>query len=104
LSGYIFLPDRDQSAQNNTREQFIAQADEVEILRQYIELQRDSFNSVFHYEIPVSPDILHPYIATSLLLQPLVENAINHDGIGRAKAKAINKNFRKERNSYGILH
>jgi len=116
----------------SSRERFITLADETEMLRQYIELQRARFSKAFQYEITVQPDILPNHVLLpSLLLQPLVENAINHgifnkgehgflkvhfykgeheneliciiddNGIGRAKAKAINKKYKKEKHSYG---
>ncbi len=118
----------------SSRERFITLADEIEILTQYIELQKARFSSGFHYEINVAENIDTDHVLLpSLLLQPLVENAINHglfnkgnngilkitffqgaaateliciiddNGIGRAQAKTLNKRYRKEKKSYGTL-
>jgi len=118
----------------SSRERFIILADEIEILKQYIDLQMARFSKTFHYEIYVAPDILTKHILLpSMLLQPLVENAINHglfnkgdggwlkvqfykgvketeliciiddNGIGRAKAKELNRRYKKEKSSFGTL-
>jgi len=116
----------------SSRERFITLSDEIEILRQYIELQQARFSKGFHYEIRVSDDInTAQLLLPSLLLQPLIENAINHglfnkkgrglllieftkglsdaelictiddNGIGRSKAELLNRRYKKEKNSYG---
>lgn len=116
----------------SSRERFITLADEIAILSQYIELQQARFSKGFQYEIRVAEDIVASHILIpSLLLQPLVENAINHglfnkkgkgnltltfrrgaepshlvciiddNGIGRAKAKELNKRYKSQRSSYG---
>jgi len=116
----------------SSRERFITLADEIAILSQYIELQRARFSEGFQYKIEVDEDLVASHILIpSLLLQPLVENAINHglfnkkesgqltvtfsrgeeplhliciiddNGIGRAKAKELNRRYKKERSSYG---
>ncbi len=118
----------------SSRERFITLTDEIEILKQYIELQRVRFSSGFYYEINVDENVdTHHILLPSLLLQPLVENAINHglfnkgnngilrisfskgtspteliciiddNGIGRTQAKTLNKRYREEKKSYGTL-
>jgi two-component sensor histidine kinase len=116
----------------SSRERFITLADEIDILKQYIELQRARFSKQFHYEITVSEELIPNQVwLPSLLLQPLIENAINHglfnkgdsgflnvsfskgtndteliciiddNGIGRVRAKELNRRYRKEKSSYG---
>jgi two-component sensor histidine kinase len=116
----------------SSRERLISVAEEIEMLKQYIDLQRTRFQRSFHYEISVHPD-LNPknIIIPSLLLQPFVENAINHglihevddgrllisfdkgtggreiicriddNGIGRQKAGEMQSDSNMERSSYG---
>jgi hypothetical protein len=63
----------------SSRNRYITVAEEVENLRNYIELQQVRFNGKFNYCIHVEdPEVLESLKIPSLLLQPLVENAINH--------------------------
>lgn len=63
----------------SSRNKYITIGEEVENLRNYIELQQTRFRSRFRYEIEVKDqaDIMSTEIP-SLLIQPFVENAINH--------------------------
>jgi two-component system, LytTR family, sensor kinase len=56
-------------------------AEEVEYLQRYLEIQKLRFGTRLNATVDVSPDI-HRALVPSLLLQPLVENAIKH-GIAR---------------------
>jgi two-component system, LytTR family, sensor kinase len=56
-------------------------AEEVEYLQRYLDIQRLRFGSRLEAIVDVPPDIQHARVP-SLLLQPLVENAIKH-GIAR---------------------
>ncbi|HRO42938.1 MAG TPA: histidine kinase [Flavipsychrobacter sp.] len=116
----------------SSRERFITLADEIDLLEQYIELQRTRFKTAFRYEINVSENISPSHVKIpSLLLQPLIENAITHglfnmdgggflkiefypgaskteliciiddNGMGREKAKMLNQTHKSEKNSYG---
>lgn len=51
--------------------------DEVEHVRNYLLIQKIRFGDQFTYTINVDPD-LHQYSVIKLILQPLVENAIEH--------------------------
>jgi two-component sensor histidine kinase len=63
----------------SSRNRYIALSDEIEMLRNYIELQQIRFESKFDYIIDVENKIAANSVQIpSLLLQPLVENAINH--------------------------
>lgn len=116
----------------SSRERYISLADEIEMLRRYIELQRAKFAEPFRFDISLDNSIsaLHTLLP-SLLLQPLVENAINHglgtvgaqgmlhirfkkgrsdneivceiedNGIGRQRSKALFEPYATERGSYG---
>jgi len=63
----------------SSRNRYISIEEEADNLRNYIGLQQVRFNHAFSYEIEIGEGI-HPVTTKipSLLLQPLVENAINH--------------------------
>ena len=52
-------------------------ADEIEIIKTYLELQRIRYGERLNYAIHVEDDLLHLRIP-SYVLQPLVENSIKH--------------------------
>ncbi|MGN6569514.1 MAG: histidine kinase [Flavipsychrobacter sp.] len=63
----------------SSQERYVTLAEEIEMLRNYIELQRTRFEEKFEYGIEVDNKVPIKNIKIpSLLLQPLVENAINH--------------------------
>lgn len=107
-------------------------SDEIDMLRNYVELQMARFDDSFDYSIDVDNKLpTHSIMIPSLLLQPLVENAINHglfhkpdkglllikfyqgkdhtelicviedNGVGRVKAHEINKENSTRKESYG---
>lgn len=60
---------------------------EIQIVEDYLELQRIRYKDLFTYEVQIDEDILHLLIP-KLTLQPLIENAIYHglkykEGAGR---------------------
>lgn len=106
----------------SSHDRYVTIAEEVNMLHNYVELQQERFREPFSYSITVDNKIPKDNIQIpSLLLQPLVENAINHglfhkkgeghlnisffqgrdheeiiciiedDGIGREQAKEISK-------------
>jgi LytS/YehU family sensor histidine kinase len=118
----------------SSRNRIISLDKEVTNLRNYIELQQVRFDGRFSYEIITSPDInLNGVNIPSLLLQPFVENAINHgllpkkgngnlkisfhlpagentlycniedDGVGRKQSRLENEAVGKLDESYGDL-
>lgn len=56
-------------------------AEEVEYLGRYVEIQQARFGERLRFSVEIKPDTLHLAVP-SLLLQPLVENAIKH-GLGK---------------------
>ncbi len=115
----------------SSREKYISVGQEITNLENYITLQQTRFGDKFDYEIiiPSGGDLASIRIP-SLLLQPIVENAIVHglyhkeekghlkiefkkidgngvvividdDGIGRAKSKLLNEASNIETESFG---
>ena len=63
----------------NSENQTISIAKELETLRLYIELEQERFSNSFTYEFNIEPQLLEKdYQIPPLLLQPFVENAILH--------------------------
>ena len=117
-----------------SRNKYITIAEETDNLRNYIELQQARFEDKFDYEICVSDTIPQTTLCIpSLLLQPIVENAINHgllhlehkghlsirftkedgvneivcviedDGIGRERSKQMEQFNNAKTESYGNI-
>jgi len=64
---------------NSSRNKFITLSDELDNIKNYIEIQQTRFSNMFTYEIIVGALInTREILIPSLLLQPIVENAINH--------------------------
>lgn len=114
-----------------SHERFISLSEELELLELYIELEQLRFDGKFDYNIQLSPDLNPDDLEIpSMMLQPYVENAINHglrnkdgygmlqlsfleegenikiiiedDGIGREKAKEIKEGQNQKRISRGM--
>lgn len=63
----------------SSQQRYIVLEEEIEMLRNYIELQKSRFEEKFDFSIDVENKIpVKSIMIPSLLLQPLVENAINH--------------------------
>jgi two-component system, LytTR family, sensor kinase len=63
-------------------------AEEVEYLQRYIDIQNLRFGDRIEFSVSIAPDLLDLEVP-SLLLQPLVENAIKHSLSERAAGGAI---------------
>ncbi|MCB9044761.1 MAG: histidine kinase [Chitinophagales bacterium] len=116
----------------SSRNTYITITEEIENLENYLQLQQTRFEEKFDYTITVDktikPDIVK---LPSLLLQPIVENALNHgifhkdqkgllnisftidkkilicvvddNGIGRTRSKEIRSERIKKADSYGTI-
>ncbi len=118
----------------SSRNKYITIEEEVENLRNYIELQQARFKDRFDYEFSIDPRLNSGYMnIPSLLIQPFVENAINHgillkqgkgrlkvglnipdggnmlvctiedNGVGRAYSKQLRASREEKKASYGDL-
>jgi sensor histidine kinase YesM len=72
----------------------VSLADEVTFLEHYFALHRMRFGERLSITVSVAPDVEHARIP-SLLLQPLVENAIKHGISGRAAGGHITVSARR---------
>lgn len=73
---------------NHAKTHWLTVAEELAMLRTYIELEQMRFDKSFRYELVIDPalDPNRVYLPT-MLLQPYVENAINH-GLGNLEQEA----------------
>ena len=124
LRGYI----------KSSRNKYITIEEEIENIKDYIELQQARFKNKFNYSIKIDNNIKSDQVRIpSLLIQPFVENAINHgllpleangflkiefryekvpneivctiedNGIGRKNSKLLNEQNKQRGESYGDL-
>jgi len=76
---------------NASRSRVVSLADELSNIKDYIELQQSRFVDKFSYDIRVDDNISTAGIQIpSLLLQPLVENAINHGLLNKESKGQLN--------------
>lgn len=61
----------------HSNKQFVTLGEEFAFLRQYLDIEQERFGTNLHVSLDVHPDADHVSIP-SLLLQPLVENAMKH--------------------------
>lgn len=133
ISSNLFLTnftDLIRKVLDNSQFQFISLYDEIETLKAYMELEKARFANKFDYDITLNNIPLNDYFIPSMILQPLVENAIWHgfsgiegnghiqievlkqdsstliisiedNGIGRGKVEKMNKEIGKTKKSYG---
>ncbi|MCR9099966.1 MAG: histidine kinase [bacterium] len=72
---------------------------ELHLIRLYIELEQMRFPNRFEAEVTVAPDI-NPYttLIPTMLLQPFVENAINHGLFHKMAEGRLSLNIAKDKN------
>ena len=116
---------------DNSRKSLISLSDEINTLELYIELERIRFKQKFDYKITIEPELpVESVYIPPMLVQPFVENSIKHglrnkpekglleiefrqnnklitcivrdNGIGRDKAKELNKEKNKNHRSLGM--
>jgi two-component system, LytTR family, sensor kinase len=81
------LSDLLRAALDESQVQEIPLGRELEILDHYLDIQTCRFQDRLRFDIDADPELL-PCLVPSLLLQPLVENAVRH-GIGEHKGSDI---------------
>jgi uncharacterized membrane-anchored protein YhcB (DUF1043 family) len=81
----------------SSRNKYITVEDEINNLKNYIELQQTRFRNKFRYSITVNEGVdAGSEKIPSLLLQPFVENAINHGLLSKKESGHLSINFSKQ--------
>lgn len=78
-----------------SKEQLITIEREVELLKNYLDLEKLRFKSKFDYKINVDPGLDMSDKLPSMLLQPIAENAVNHGVFNRPNGGLINITFKR---------
>ena len=120
-----------RTVMENSQEDFVPLAEEIEVLSLYLKLEHFRFQDKFAYELVVSPNIsTEDYRIPPMLIQPYIENAIWHglryrqdvgflsvsvgedehalllgiidNGIGRTKSRALKTSNQQQNRSTGM--
>lgn len=83
-----------------SREKYISISEEIEILKNYIELQQLRFQNSFTYVISIDPSIdIYNTMVPPLITQPFVENSIEHGKIYSMKNGKVEISIKKVKGS-----
>jgi len=81
----------------HSRTQSITLSEEIELLKNYLDIEKMRFEEKMEYRITVDPTLETNQIKIpSMMLQPLVENAINHGIFHKETQGTVTLNFKKE--------
>ena len=113
---------------DNSSKKYLTLENEVDLLKRYLEIEKMRFGTDFHYKFEIDKKLNNNTLIPTMLLQPIVENAVNHgifhnnrignllisfiyidsnsfkvsvidDGIGIKKSQKIKANSLKKHNS-----
>jgi Histidine kinase len=115
---------------DSSRSKYIVLSDEIKLLSLYVEMEMLRFENKFDFHLTVSPEVNRFIDIPTMILQPFIENAINHglrykeskgnlyvniykqgkylvckiedDGVGRERAKQIQSKSSKGYKSQGL--
>lgn len=81
----------------STYKEYVTIEYEIDFIREYLELQQIRFPEKFSYEIITSPELeLHEQIMPAMILQPFIENSIEHGFSGIDYHGHISLHFEKK--------
>ena len=84
----------------NSRETFITIENEIQTIKNYLDIQTLRFDDKFKYNILVAPDIdIENLLIPPMLAQPYIENAIEHGFCERGKNYQLNITLSLEANN-----
>jgi LytS/YehU family sensor histidine kinase len=85
---------------NNSRKEYIEIEKEIQTLKHYLELQKLRFEKKFDYSIEIDPKInITQMMIPPMLVQPFIENSIEHGILHSATKGEINVRFILKENS-----
>ena len=81
---------------NNSKQQYVSVLDEVECLKEYLDLEKMRLDNKFEYEINIDSSIdIEKKDILPMILQPLVENSIWHGIVPSEKTGKIKIDFKE---------
>lgn len=115
---------------DSSRSKYITLSDEIKLLSLYVEMEKLRFDNKFDFYFEIAPDVNQLVDIPTMILQPFIENAINHglrykeekgnlyvkfynkgkflvcriedDGVGRERVKQIQAKSQKGYQSQGL--
>lgn len=88
----------------STYKEYVTIEQETEFLREYLELQKIRFPQKFSFQIRIAEDIEPEYtLIPSMILQPFIENSIEHGFSGISYPGEITVDFEKEHSDLHII-
>jgi hypothetical protein len=79
-----------------SQEDYVSLADEIDFLKDYLDLQKIRFDEPFHYDIIFADDMdLEDIMIPPLFTQPFVENSIEHGILNKQEKGRIQVRFSK---------
>ena len=80
----------------SSKNKYISLAEEIKLLSLYVELEKMRFEDKFDFKITVDKELdIHSRELPSILIQPFVENAVNHGLFHKKENGLLNINFQK---------
>jgi PAS domain S-box-containing protein len=73
---------------DSSRSKFISLEEEIKLLKLYVELEKLRFDNKFDFEIMLDSNVSKYFEIPTMILQPFIENAINH-GLRYKKEKGL---------------
>lgn len=62
----------------SSKSDYLSLKDEMELMKLYIEMEHVRFDEIFDYEVIIDDEVDPEMLIPPMIIQPLVENAINH--------------------------
>ncbi len=80
-----------------SKEEEISLADKIELLENYLEIEKIRFRDKLNYSISIKPGVdIHKKMIPTMLLQPIVENAVNHGIFNKKEPGNVSLSFERE--------
>ncbi len=87
----------------STYKEYVTVEQEIDFLNEYLELQKIRFPKTFGYSVSASNDLdIETLLLPSMIIQPFVENSIEHGFVGINYPGEISISFKEEKNELCI--
>ena len=88
----------------NSREDFILLNDELDLLKNYLELEKSRFHDKFDYEIELDPQLKSDHLKIpGMLIQPFLENAIWHGLRYKTEKGFLRLSFQRKEDEFLVI-